>query len=819
MNHAEFYADVLLPLYVRGPYTYLVPEALVEECSFGIRVEVPFGKTRHYAGLVIRIHREAPLAGHVLKEIIDVIDEQPVINENTWKFWEWMANYYMCTTGEVMRAALPAYLRLESTTILVPGKTTIAWETLEHDDMAMILEGLEIRGSLSIEDVQKISGRKNVMPLIKKLIEMGGVQLREELEQEYTPRPVYFVSLEESYRSHPEAMRPAYEMVKRSKKQTDLLLAFSELSRDGKDVQPVKDLTGRSGTELGDIRKMVQKGIFILHEGPLYALQQSKSMLDVKSPVLDDAQLIALERIKTSWKEHKPLLLHGVTGSGKTHVYAALIREQIASGKQVLYLVPEIALTTQLTHRLEELCGSPLFLYHSKVSVRARSEAWKAALGGVAGLYLSARSGIFLPLQQCGAIIVDEEHDASYKQSDPAPRYHGRDCALWLGQLWSSGVLLGSATPSCESYYHASAGKYGLARLITRYANSSMPHVYMVNYRDFAPNAPHMSITARNALQKALDGGGQAIILRNRRGYAPVLACRQCGWVQKCQNCDIHLSWHEFIRKLRCHHCNYSIPMPPKCPDCGHAPLALEGFGTEKVEEEVASFFPEVKIARMDSDATPGVKDMSRVIDAFSMLEYQVLIGTQMISKGLDFTHVDCVIILAADASLLHPDFRASERTWQLIQQVGGRAGRAGRPAEVLIQARWEHHPVLKEILENDMTGFYQRELTERKQYRYPPFCRMMHWRFLHQDKKVAITAAQYFAQGFKMFPALIIQGPVEPLPGWVRNLHLQDVWIKIPLHKGLLQEVRLQMHLLKDLLAARKDMKNLRIRIDVDPM
>lgn len=814
--YSPFYVDVWLPLALPGSYTYIVPEELTKGIRLGQRVEVGFGKNKHYAGIVVRAHHNAPGFPGV-KEVQAIIDEDILVMPQHLDFWQWIADYYLCTPGEVMIAAIPSFLRLESETVyLINPELPDALTTLS-DDGYLIIEALQSRETLTYGEIQLILQRKTIGTILQQLIRGGWIQTREDLESEYIPRKTKYTKLSSPYSENPESLHQAFDLVKRSEKQTRILLAMIDSHHQHPDASiPVAEIQKRTDTTISDFQSLVKKEIISIWEESGNILEPGlKAGSDY---TLTSEQADAWQSIQSAFQEKKPVLLQGVTGSGKTHLYAHCIKDAIGGGGQVLYMCPEIALTTQLIKRLEILTGIPVFVFHSKASLKQRAEAFTAARNHP-GLFVTARSGIFLPFTKLTCIIVDEEHDASYKQSDPAPRYHARDVAIYLARTSGANILLGSATPSLETYQRAISGKYQLIQLPNRYGSGGAPDFKLITYKDFQDNAPVFSKTLLDAIQKTVEGGKQVILFRNRRGYAPLLTCTQCSWVQHCNQCDVPMTWHQWSEILTCHYCTQKMQKQTRCPECGNEPLLLSGFGTEKAADELQQFFPKLRIARLDTDTARTSKAIAKILDDFGAGEYDVLIGTQMVTKGLDFANVQLVGILAADGLFVYPDFRSNERAFQLMYQVGGRAGRTDHSGQVLIQARFDHYPILQDVLRQDWEGFYRRELEERTQFHYPPYTRIIQLRISHPDVHIIKQAAQWLFQEFqsKGLPVQI-QGPVEPMPSKVRNQYLREFQIKCPPRQDILDQVKKSLLELKLQCMHVSQFQKVRFRWNVDP-
>ncbi|WP_416442237.1 primosomal protein N' [Leeuwenhoekiella sp. A16] len=783
-----YFVDVILPIPVENSFTYRITDAQYASIKPGMRLAVPFGKTKIYTALSIGVHQNEPVI-YEAKDIEEILDEEPVVHLTQLNFWKWMADYYMCTLGDVLRAALPSAFLLESETI-VKRASGFKIETYDLEgDGQLIAEALIDKPILKIHEVMDILGKKKVLPEIKKLIDLGVVQLEEEIYEAYKPKLVKYVKLSTDYEQE-ERMHAALDDLERAPKQREVLLTFFSLKAKSKKPIKSEELQKAANATAAQVKELVKKGIL-----EIYKIQRdrinfhSDSINDTKE--LNSYQIEALKEIKQDFEDKEVCLLHGVTSSGKTEIYVNLIEEYLAAGKQVLYLLPEIALTTQLVARLQKYFGEKLSVYHSKYSVHEQVEVWNNVLNQApkAQLILGARSSIFLPYENLGLVIVDEEHEPSYKQFDPAPRYHARDAAIVLAYLQKAKVLMGSATPALESYYNAQAGKYGLVTLKHRHGNVLMPENIIIDIQEKHRKklmSGHFSDDLQRAITDALAEGEQVILFQNRRGYSPILECKTCGHSPQCPNCDVSLTYHKHRSQLRCHYCGYHIAMLLKCMACGSEELDTKGFGTEQVETELKTLFPDTKVARMDSDTTRGKYGFEKIITAFEQGETDILVGTQMLTKGLDFRNVTLVGILHADSMLNIPDFRAHERSFQLIQQVSGRAGRTQKRGKVLIQTYNPYHQILQQVSQNNYEAMYTEQLEERHIYKYPPFCRLIKITLKHRDFQKIEEASVWMGQALKNIFSEQILGPEPPPVSRIRNEYYRNILIKIPRKQSL---------------------------------
>lgn len=815
----QLYADVLLPVAIPRPYTYLVPDEFLSQIAQGVQVEVQFGANKLYSGIVIRLHRQAPTA-HKPKPILALLDTEPVVYPRQIQFWEWMSQYYCCTLGEIMHAALPSHLKMASETRIVPSPLfDHSFEGLSDKEF-LIMEALTIQGELTVEDVRGILQQKTVYPLLKGLFEKKLILLQEELQTKYQPKTIAACRLREPYASRPDLLDEAFELVARSTRQTEVLLAFVQLSKKNSVVRK-QELAGLAKADSGTMKALEKKGILEYFDLEVSRLANYSSHSGALGELTPDQEK-ALAAIRSGFEENKTVLLHGVTGSGKTRIYVELMREVIRQGGQALYLLPEIALTTQIIQRLQEFFGNDIAVYHSRQSNEERVEIWQSILRGKP-IVLGPRSSLFLPFQNLRLVVVDEEHDPSYKQQEPAPRYQGRDAAIYLAHLFGARVLLGTATPSIESYTNATNGKYALVELNQRFGGLDLPEVRIADIKEEQKNVPaadriRLGSELLEALTRALDRGEQAILFQNRRGYAPTLRCTVCNWSQFCVNCAVTMNYHKRDNHLHCHYCGYRIPLPHSCPSCGARELRLYGFGTQKIEDEIQTFFPEARVARLDLDSARSRNAHSQILQEFAEKRIDILIGTQMVTKGLDFENVAVVGVLSADQLLQFPDFRAAERSFQLMTQVAGRAGRKFRRGRVLIQAMNTAHPVLADVLDGDFQRFYQREILERRQFQYPPFVRLIRVIFKHQQEELVYRAAHLFASHIKPRLKKRMLGPEPPFISRVRGLYLQEILLKLERDPTFIRETKTALLEAVAHLHRQEGCSTVRVVIDVDP-
>ncbi|MRX40722.1 primosomal protein N' [Flavobacterium sp. LC2016-23] len=778
-----FFVEVVLPLSLSKTFTYRVSEAEFHFIKKGMRVAVPFGKNKIYTALVIETHENAPTL-YEAKEIHQILDEKPIATEIQIKHWLWIANYYMCGIGDVYRGAFPTGLLLESETIISHKPDTVVNDSELSDDEFLIYEALQHQSSLKVGEIASILNKKNILPILQKLMSKDIIVLEEEIKESYKPKLVRYVKLHSKYETD-EGLGQLLEALKNANKQKEIVLAYFQLSASEKKPITVKKIVEASQSSSAAVKALVEKEI--LEE---YLLQQDRvnfeGQASEKKLQLSEAQEKAFTEIKESFLEKEVCLLHGVTSSGKTEIYIKLIEEYLATGKQILYLLPEIALTTQLVSRLRFHFGDKIAVFHSKYSNNERVEVWKQTLGNAdkAQIIIGARSALFLPFADLGLLIVDEEHEQTFKQTDPAPRYHARDSAVVLANFHQAKVLLGSATPSIETYFNTQTDKYGLVSIMERYNNVRMPEIVLVDLKDkhFRKRMTgHFSDLLIEEIAEALQLGEQVILFQNRRGYSPVIECMTCGHVPHCQQCDVSLTFHKHKNQLRCHYCGYAIAKPTHCHSCSSIDLTTKGFGTEQIEQELLALFPKAKTGRMDQDTTRGKFGFEKIIDSFKNREIDILVGTQMLAKGLDFDNVSLVGIMNADNMLHHPDFRAFERSFQMMTQVAGRAGRAEKQGKVVIQTYNPNHNTIQQVTTNNYAGMYKEQLYDRQIYKYPPYFRIIKLTLKHRDfdklKEGSMWLYQVLSQNLNM-PVL---GPEEPAISRIRNEYIRTILIKIP--------------------------------------
>lgn len=777
------FINVILPIPLELSFTYSITEEEAKILQPGMRVAVPFGKSKIYTGIIFSVHQNPPEA-YEAKEIHEILDDYPIVNVTQLKHWEWIASYYMCTLGEVVRSALPGAFLLESETLVLRNTEYEINENELLDDEFLVFEALQHQSILKVQEVSAIVERKNVLPILQRLLEKKVIVLKEEVYEQYKPKLVRYVKLGDEHSSD-DKLEELLNSLTRAPKQSQVVLSLFQLQLKSQKPIKVTELEKSSNTSKAVIKSLVDKGIleeyFIKTDRVSYDGESDNS----ETKELNEYQEAALVDIKSAFEENKVTLLKGVTSSGKTEVYVKLIEECLEKGLQALYLLPEIALTTQLISRLQEYFGERIAIYHSKYNVQERVEVWQNVLQEKpkAQLVIGARSAMYLPFSKLGLVIVDEEHESSFKQFDPAPRYHARDAAIVLGHLHKANILLGSATPSVETYHNAKTGKYGYAEITRRYGNVLMPEMELVDIKEESRKRKmkgHFSERLFLEMEATLKEGAQIILFQNRRGFAPLMECLTCGHSPQCPNCDVSLTYHQYRNQLRCHYCGHHTALPESCFACGSSELDTKGFGTEQIEKEVIALFPDAKVGRMDLDTTRGKHGYEKIITAFEQQELDILVGTQMVTKGLDFRNVNLVGVMNADSLLNFPDYRAHERTYQLLTQVSGRAGRTKKRGRVVIQTYNPYHQILKQVTNSDYEGMYKEQLYEREQFKYPPVNRIIKVTFKHKNYNVLNEAADWFSGALRSNFGGTVLGPEYPPVARIRNQYLKHIVIKV---------------------------------------
>ncbi|MEQ9404958.1 MAG: primosomal protein N' [Cyclobacteriaceae bacterium] len=818
------YAEVILPVPLHGTFTYQIPKEFDGSINIGSRVVVQFGPKKIYTGIVFKTHSE-PVQNHVPKEILDVLDDQPVINEHQLDFFQWMANYYMCSIGEVVGAALPSALKLSSQTY-ISVNPEIDTESQELSDREWSLLSALKQNELSINDVSDHTGLKRPQRFIKELSEKGFVDLYEKIKDRYQPKKEKRIRLYKDY-TREDALDTLLNSLEKKPKQIEVLLSYLRLVPVVEDASTNERGIAKSEIlkeEIGasSLKTLIKNQVFEEWEETVSRLE--KTALHSPTTIeLSPSQAKTMEEVHALFEHHLAVLLHGSTGSGKTEIYISLIEEQLSRGRQVLYLLPEIALTTQIIARLHKVFGNSFGVYHSRYSENERVEVWQKVLKGEYQFVVGVRSAVFLPFHNLGLIIVDEEHEPSYKQYEPAPRYHARDSATFLATLYDAKVLMGTATPSLETYKNVLDGKFGMTELFERYGDANTPEIQFADTRKERKQKKmrgNFSSTLLNAIEESLNQKEQVILFQNRRGYASYITCDDCGTIPKCTNCAVSLTYHQFNHKLVCHYCGFNQPMISDCMSCGSSQIRNIGFGTEELEEEINILFPEAIVQRMDLDTTRSKYGYQRIIEEFEEGNIDILVGTQMVSKGLDFDKVNLVGIFDADRMIHFPDFRSHERAYDLITQVSGRAGRKSNKGKVIIQTGDPGQPVLERVRNGEYKNFYQWEAMERERFGYPPFTRLINITFRHREKQVSLESANFFARELRKnigYQRMI--GPTEPVIGKIRNLYLHEITLKIEKKGVRMSAVKEFLRACEEMMRQAPAFKSVGVVFDVDPV
>ena len=813
------FADVILPIPLPKPFTYEVPESLQANLMRGQRVVVPFGKNKFYTGLVYRIHNQTPV-GYEAKPIDSVLESNPTVTDYQFSLWEWITSYYLCPLGLIMKAALPSVLLLESQTILEKNEDEVLdWSALSEEEH-LLMEALE-QGPLTFSDIMAITGKKAVMKSIGGLLAKNTVRLQQVLKDTYRPK------LKKQLRLLPTLLQPSaldtiFEQLKKAPKQQELLMGYLSMHPKG-GWTDVVDLQKKWGSTAAITQQLVKKSIFEKRQITVDRLQTEAAEEKGTQLVLTPPQKDAYEAIQKSFERHSVVLLEGITGSGKTAVYMEQIRATMTAGKQVLYLLPEISLTTQIVARLKAQFPDRIAVFHSKFNPQERTEIWRHILqkDNKAQLLVGARSAVLLPFQNLGLVIIDEEHETAYKQFDPAPRYHARDSAIVMAQYYKAKVLLGSATPSLESLFQVQKGKYGHVSLRQRYGGAQLPTIDLVDvkeaYRKKQMQLGMFTDTLVSAIASVLEKEQQVILFHNRRGYAPLLECRTCGHIPQCTQCDVSLTYHQFNPRMQCHYCGYQVPKPTECSACGTPHLMDKGTGTQQIETALQELFPQARIGRMDWDSTRGKNDFDTLLASFATGKIQVLVGTQMVVKGLDFKNVQLVGVINADQLINQPDFRAFERSIQMLSQVAGRAGRSQTPGRVLIQTYNPNQPLLQHVKKQSLGAFYSSELLERKRLMYPPFGRLIRLTFKHRNRDLVEKAALWFANVIRQSYTQPILGPAAPPISRIQNHYLQQVLFKMTSPKDR-KQLKLLLVKTQRSFESIAQYRAVKINMDVDP-
>lgn len=829
-----YFVDVILPLHIHDTYTYRVPQEYNDIIKVGQRVVVQFGTRKLYAAVVRRVHEEVPQ--YKVKYVLSILDANPIVDEHELCFWEWLAEYYMSYVGDVMAIALPSAFRLASeASVAIHPDFSGELSDLSANELRVV-NLLSEHPVMTVDEIGKAIGLQKMMPLLNTMIERGIIVMDEELRERYVPRTSSYLSLAPEYQEADRAktLFDTLERKKSTQKQVDVLMRFMQLSDFGKDAVARRALMESSpeGTALSEsaLKTLVRNGVLVMEERVESRLQHFESTTSPDTIQLNDEQQVAYDYLSHC---DKPVaLLHGVTSSGKTEVYICLIADCLRQGKQALFLLPEIALTAQIINRLRRYFGDRVGVYHSRFSHSQRAEVWFRTMHPDPEqryqVLLGARSATFLPFRDLGLVIIDEEHDSSYKQYDPAPRYHGRDAAIYLARLWNARTVLGSATPSVESYFNAKQGKYGFCEMHKRFGGLQLPEVLCADMKEESnrlrresggtlPTAPHFSKFLLDHIREALERHEQVILFQNRRGFSLRIECDDCHWTPKCQHCDVSLVYHKASNSMRCHYCGYSIPLPTECPACHSQHLSMKGFGTERIEDDLSIIFPNAKVARMDLDSTLQKNRYLEIINDFQDRRIDILVGTQMVTKGLDFDHVSVVGIVSADNLIYFPDFRAFERAFQQMTQVSGRAGRHGRQGKVIIQTYNPYHEAIRNVIDNDYTAMYESQIVERRVFRYPPYYRLIDITLKHRTSDLLNEAADLYASQLRSVFSTRVMGPEYPSITRVRGLYLKKIILRFDRTEPIAEAKRIILDI-TDKLKADKRFNALQVHFDVDP-
>lgn len=819
------FAEIIVPLPLYGTYTYRIPPEIQGAVQVGSRVLVQFGKKKFYTGLISSLHNETPT--YEVKDIVSVLDPKPLVKYPQLKLWNWISEYYLCSVGEVYKAAVPTGLKPESETMISLNEEFGTPEGVKLTErQAMVVMLLEEKKRLRISDIEKELKIKNVTQIAGSMLDMGIIHIDEKIVERYHAKSETYIELNIE-RGDQEGLKEFFDKTHRSQYQEKALICWLDLSGWMQSNRPLLDVTRKqlldlSGISAGILRSMIEKGIFRQEKRSINRFNGNDSVKRQDLATLSPQQQRACQEITEQLRSRQSVLLHGVTGSGKTEVYTHLIDQVLKTGNQVLYLVPEISLTTQLTDRLRKVFGDRLLVYHSKFSDSERVDIWKRLLeSNEPMVVLGVRSSVFLPFGRLGLVIVDEEHESSYKQYDPAPRYNARDTAMVLASMHGAKVVLGSATPSIETYYKATTGKYGLVTLSERYEGAVLPEVEIIDMREQRKKKQNIGTLSSPLIQEmrgALSDNKQVILFQNRRGFAPVVVCQQCGWTPKCENCDVSQIYHKYNNMLKCHYCGYTRALPTVCPACGLNGIEVYGYGTERIAEEVGKNFPEARISRMDLDTTRNKDAYQDIIEDFAAHRTDILVGTQMVSKGLDFGEVRMAGVINADTLLNFPDFRSNERAYNMLEQVAGRAGRRKEKGKVLIQTTNPKENVLEYVKAHNYSSYYQSEIAERERYAYPPFTKIINIYLRNKDGNMVDRAAVIYAKKLREVFGTRVLGPEKPFVGRIALWYIQSIMLKIEAGASM-SKVKQILRQIYEQAAAWSEFKSTQIYYDVDPV
>ncbi len=811
------FADIILPLNIGNTYTYGVPIDMQEDICVGTRVEVNLGKSKLYTGVVLHLHNNKPEA-FIVKPILNIIDNEPFVSKAMLQFWQWLSTYYACNLGEVMAAVLPNYLKLSSQTMLILNQSFDIDKYKWTNDEFYLIEVLKSKEVLTISEATKVIKAKNAKAVINKLLQKQVLFSYEENKQGYKPKVENFVVLNETL-DNEEDLNAVFNNLEKAPKQLHVLLSYLHLASINNMVKQT-ELLEKSNASSAQLKALIEKGIFTLEQQQQNRIQYTANK-EYAAFVLNDAQQNAYKTIINSFEQNKPALLHGVTGSGKTNVHLKIAQHIIAT-QQVLYLVPEIALTTQLINKLYSFFGDKLVVYHSKFSNHERVETWQQVFNGEAKIILGARSALFLPFNNLGLIIVDEEHESSYKQQDPSPRYNARDAALVLQKLQGCQVLLSSATPSLESYYNALKGKYTLVSLLKRYASLQLPEVKIINSKT-NPTIKRLSPVFTNELLEAIDQAltnkSQVLLFQNRRGFAPYLYCSNCGWNAHCNQCDVSLNYHKATDQLHCHYCGTKRAIFKSCPSCSSQKLFYKNYGTERIEDEIKKIYPNAVVDRLDIDTARTKNKYKSIIQKVERNVTDILVGTQMVVKGLDFDNIQLVGVISADSAISQTDFRANEKGYQTLSQVSGRAGRKNGNALVILQAYNQAHPVFEYVQQSAYHQFALQELAQRKLFNFPPYCSLIKIAFKHRNQNTLEQASLQIGAYISTIQHTSMLGPSDPVINKLQNWYIKEIVLKMPKNKSILAYVKSTLKNYFASFLAQKGNSTFQVSIDVDPI
>lgn len=814
------FADVIIPLSLPKPYTYRVPFNLNEEIKIGQRVIVPLGKSKLYTGIVWAIHEQNP-KNYEAKYIFDVLDEYPMLNNKMIQLWDWIHEYYLSSLGEIMQAAIPLGFKLESEKVITLNPDYILGSIELSVDEELILDILLTGKQLKAGELEKITKKKNNFHILKSLYQKGIISWTEEISDKYIPKKKKLVYLNPLYTENKELLEELYKKLeKRSPKQIDVLLFFDFNLKRGTKIFK-EELSLNENLSYSAIQSLIKKEILLEKEIIVDRIQFTEQLDQIPENHLNQAQKNALHEIKQCFDEGDIVLLNGLTGSGKTHIYYELIKENLAQGKQILFLLPEIALTYQIVQRLQKYFGSQVGVFHSRFGTHERVEIWNKISSGEINIIVGARSAVFMPFNNLGLVIVDEEHEISYKQFDPSPRYHGRDTAIYLAKIHNAKTLLGSATPSLESIYNVNTKKYGFVNINSRYSDGQLPEIEIVDLAESTRKKEIKGIFSKelfNEIENKLQNSEQVILFQNRKGYSSIILCETCGWIPKCINCDISLTYYKTNNRLKCHYCGYNEDLMSHCNACGSHHLKTSGFGTERLEEDLQLILPNARIARFDLETTKTKNSYQQIMHDFESGNTEILIGTQLVAKGLDFESVGLVGILQADLLLNFPDFRANERSYQLMVQVSGRAGRKKSGAKVIIQSYRAKHPLLEQIKLNDINSFINSELIERKKFQYPPYFRLIKIILKNPEFSLVKEASEDLGRSLKPLFGEFLLGPEPALIPRIKNQYIFQMVIKIEKGKANIGLIKKSIMEKIEKFRGNKAFQKVNVQIDVDP-